>query len=359
MLRIQWNALVWQMERPQVFYTYEWALTVEHAYRDSMRPLLVLGYEGDALIGAAALATDQSGSKAFFLASTTADYCDFICLPHRRQEFLTAVFAELHSLDLPMLVLANLPADSATSLPLAAGSSGYALFSRPAYLCAQLALGEQAERQALQQSVNKRKALRYALNNLAKSGVLRVEHLRGWESIQPALPEFFQAHIARFRAMGRTSNLESPQRQLFLTNLAQSLSKQGWLTLTRLLTGDRPVAWNYGFQFAGSWFYYQPTFDSGLRQFSPGFCLLSKIIEEACDNPEIELLDLGLGEEGYKHRFATTSRQTLHVTATTSTARRVRESVRYHAASAIKSAPRLEHWVRRLTGRTSSESVPG
>ena len=99
-----------------------------------------------------------------------------------------------------------------------------------------------------------------------------------------------------------------------------SFPAAGWLVLTRLLVGDEPVAWNYGFQFAGSWFYYQPTFDARWRQYSPGFCLLTKMVEQACDDPEIQFLDLGLGEEGYKERFANGHRQTLHATITNSEA---------------------------------------
>jgi len=127
--------------------------------------------------------------------------------------------------------------------------------------------------------------------------------------------------------------------------------------LTRLLLGNEPVAWNYGFRFAGSWFYYQPTFDSRWRQFSPGFCLLTKMVEQACDDPTIRTLDLGLGEEEYKDRFASGHRQTVHATITNSATVRLRESMRYHAATAVKSSPRLEHWVRRLVGRPATENV--
>jgi CelD/BcsL family acetyltransferase involved in cellulose biosynthesis len=70
--------------------------------------------------------------------------------------------------------------------------------------------------------------------------------------------------------------------------------------------------------------------------------LLSKTVEAACDTSDIELIDLGLGAEGYKERFATGVRQTLLLTATTSAAVFGREALRYHAATAIKSVPRLE-----------------
>ena len=118
--------------------------------------------------------------------------------------------------------------------------------------------------------------------------------------------------------------------------------------------GNDPVAWNYGFQFAGSWFWYMPAFDHAFRRYYPGLCLLAKIVEEACEKPEINRVDLGLGAEGYKERFATGARQTLDFTISASTARHLKEIVRYHAVSAIKSAPPLEHCVRRLLGRPSA-----
>ena len=60
----QWNELVWQMECPEVFYTYEWALAVSRAYRDSITPLLMLAYEQDSLVGVVSLATNRSRREA-------------------------------------------------------------------------------------------------------------------------------------------------------------------------------------------------------------------------------------------------------------------------------------------------------
>jgi CelD/BcsL family acetyltransferase involved in cellulose biosynthesis len=358
-IRDQWNGLVQQMERPEVFYTCEWATAVDQAYRASVKPLLILAYEAETLVGVAALATDNAGKEISFLCGNTADYCDFICPPARRAECVDAVLGELSKLHAPILRLANLPADSATSRIMkdAAGRHGYVVFSRPAYQCAQITLGSPAERQELKQSVVKRKAFRYYLKGLEKTGPVTMDHLVQWNAIQTNLPRFVEAHVARFRSGGRSSNLASAERQNFLAVLAELLSGAGWLVLTRLLAAAEPLAWNYGFRFAGSWFYYQPTFDARWRQFSPGFCLLTKMVEQACDDPGIHLLDLGLGEEGYKERFATGHRQTLHATITNSQALRLRETVRYHAASAVKSSPRLEHWVRRLVGRPSAENA--
>src|SRR4051812_47885926 len=131
------------MECPEVFYTFEWALAVDRAYRSSSNPLLFLGYDNDVLIGVASLTTDNPQKRVSFLAGTTADYCDFVCQPERRREFAGAVFKELAKLSLPILRLANLPEDSGVARVLkdVAGEHGYLVFSRPAYQCARIAFG--------------------------------------------------------------------------------------------------------------------------------------------------------------------------------------------------------------------------
>ena len=187
-----------------------------------------------------------------------------------------------------------------------------------------------------------------------------------WEAIEPILASFSVAHVARFLAMGRVSNVVSAQRRAFLSELARLLSESGWLVLSRMLVADRAVAWNYGFQFQGKWFWYQPTFDTSYERLSPGYCLLSKIISEACDQTEMRVVDLGLGAEGYKERFANSARSTLHATLTKSLGRHTREAARYRTAQAVKSVPWAESAVRavlRYIDRTRTgfkeEGIPG
>ena len=352
----QWNELVQQMECPEVFYTHEWALAMSRAYRDSITPLLMLAYEQDSLIGVAALAMDALQRDASFIAGRTADYCDFVSSQERRAEVVELIFSELQNLKVSQLVLANLPADSVTcrALALAAPTCEYSLFSRPAFRCAQVVLSSSEQKNSTKQSVQRKQMLRRHLKTMSQIAPVELRHLRSRDEIAAALPEFEQAHIARFLSTGRVSNLATPERRAFLSELANLLSGPGWITLTTLNVGDEPVAWNYGFQFAGSWFWYMPTFDSGFQRYYPGLCLLAKIVEEACERPEINRVDLGLGAEGYKERFATGARQTLDITATASTARHLKGMVRYHAATAIKSSPPLEHCIRRLLGRPSA-----
>jgi CelD/BcsL family acetyltransferase involved in cellulose biosynthesis len=347
-LRRQWNDLVLQMEPPEIFYTYEWACAVQAAYRESVHPLLFLGYENDNLVAVAALATDATEKAVRFLAGTTADYCDFVCDPKGRTGFVAAVLAKLKELEFGDFTLANLPAESATvaAIRTSAGKHGFHAYMRPAYLCAQVDLGPAEARQSLKTSVQKKKKLKYYLRAMEREGPVAVMHHQSRESIAEALPRFTNAHVARFEATGRTSNLASAERRRFLAELAERFGGTNAVTLTEMSVGGRPMAWNYGFQFQGSWFWYMPTFDTRDEANSPGYCLLAQIILEACDRPEMRVVDLGLGAEGYKERFGNSSRQTLHTTLTLSRARHWREVTRYRAATAVKKSPKLESAIR-------------
>lgn len=357
-LASQWNELVQQMECPEVFYSYEWSLAVSRAYSDSITPLLILAYERDSLVGVAALATDKAQSKTFFLTGTTADYCDFVSSLKSRRELIDCVLAELRMLRMPTLVLANLPADSATARVLGptADFRGYNLFSQPAFQCAQVLLRTMEQRELVRRSVRHKRERRY-LKALAAKVPVVVDHLRSWDQIASALPSFTRTHVTRFSAIGRISNLDSPQRVTFLFELARLLSPRGWITLSQLRAGEHPMAWQYAFRFARHSSFYQTTFDTGFRDYSPGFSLILWLIEEACDCSEIDFVDLGLGAEDYKKRLATATRETLHVTLARSTVTYLRLAARYHAAAAIKTSPRLEHYVRRVLGRTSTGNV--
>jgi CelD/BcsL family acetyltransferase involved in cellulose biosynthesis len=350
-LRRQWNALVQGMEQPQVFYTYEWGLAVQRAYGETLRPLLFLAYDSkESLCGVAALAVDAIGRKVSFLCATTGDYCDFLSSPVDRDSLVAMVLGELRKQGFEEISLTNLPADSATAEALRKRSAknGYQHFARTAYECAQVSLARLERRQGEKQPVlPRKKMLRRFLNAMGRETPVRLDHARSWDAIAPVLPEFIQAHIARFLVTGRISNMARPERRVFLEELAKLLSQSGWVALTRMMSGTRAFAWNYGFQFHGTWFWYQPTFDSDLEKYSPGFCLLAKLVEEAAEDSSMQTVDLGLGAEEYKERFANQIRETLYVTLRASLFQHGREILRFRAAQAIQAQPKLEVMFRK------------
>lgn len=362
-LRQQWNALAQHVDRPAVFYTYEWSLAVHRAYQAQLLPMLFLAYDDrEFLCGVASLASDIEGRRASFLCATTGDYCDFLSLPEQKPAFVSAVLAELRRQAFDDTTLTNLPADSDTvaALQQASTESRYRCFARTAYICAQVSLEKLERRPGDNKLVLPgKKMVRRSLSAMGREVPVRLEHARTWSEIEPILLQFAQAHVARFQATGRVSNLARPERRGFLAELAKLLSEPGHIVLTRMMSGEKILAWNYGFQFQGTWFWYQPTFDSDLEKYSPGFCLLSLLIEEAVGNPAFNTVDLGLGAEEYKERFANQSRETLYVTLRTSALKHVREILRYRLASAIKTYPRVETAIRAVINRVHRVNPKG
>jgi CelD/BcsL family acetyltransferase involved in cellulose biosynthesis len=345
------------MDRPEVFYTYEWAIAVQRAYRNTLLPFVFAAYERDLLVGVVALARKKSGAgELSFLTADTADYCDFLSAPSDRQEFIEGVLSEMKHRKMAKIVLTNLPADSCSVAALSHAASGcrYHLHLRPAYFCARVTFGSAEQRALVKQSVLTKKRLRRNLRELGKRGTVSVRHDTNWDQIAPLLESFGRAHVARFLETGKVSNLIRGERRAFLSQLGRELSQSGWIVLSRLLVGDATAAWNYGFQFAGSWFWYQPTINTNYGNFTPGYCLLAKIIELACETADVEVVDLGLGTEEYKDRFATANRQTLYCELNKSFSGHLRSVLRDRAAALTKASPRIESAIRSMISQAAA-----
>jgi CelD/BcsL family acetyltransferase involved in cellulose biosynthesis len=311
-----WNTLVLVMDNPEVFFTYQWALAAHRGFQKHLSPLLFLMYDSDKLAGVAALAVDPKAPRAaFFLTSSTADYCDIVSAPENRRAVILALLEKIRELGLSDLVLANVPSNSATlkELPSVAGSRSFYVTSRTAYNCGVVQLGGEEQRETLLQTLASKGREKRALKRLTNLGEVKVIHLTEPEQIGTSLESIVSAQISRFLASNRVSPLVGPERRTFLRHLSDLLSHSGWLKISQLEIDGRPVAWNYGFRFGGSWFWYLPTFQMEYEHVSPGSCLLRLLVEEGARDFSLQWLDLGLGDEPYKERYANNVRQTRYV----------------------------------------------
>jgi CelD/BcsL family acetyltransferase involved in cellulose biosynthesis len=315
-LSAAWNTLVLAMENPEVFFTYQWALAASRGFQEHLSTRLFLVYDFEELAGVLALAVDPRAPRAaFFLTSSTADYCDIVSTPGNRKAVILAALAECKRLGLSDLVLANVPANSATleELPSTAGSQRFYVTSRTAYNCGVVQLGGEGQRETLIRSLAGKSREKRALKRLSDLGSVKVIHLTEPEDIGTSLESIVSAQISRFLASNRVSPLVGPERRVFLQQLSDLLSQSGWLKISQLEIDGRPVAWNYGFRFGGSWFWYLPTFEMEYAHVSPGSCLLRLLVEEGAKDTSLQWLDLGLGEESYKDRYANKMRETRYV----------------------------------------------
>jgi CelD/BcsL family acetyltransferase involved in cellulose biosynthesis len=345
---LAWNNLVFRMERPEVFFSHQWALAASRAFSDSLCPLTFLVHESGRLAGVAAMATNrESPDTAFFLTANTADYCDIVSDPETRGAVLAAVLEEVKKLNVSDLVFANVPAESHTLRGIAAiaRSHRFHLHERPAYDCRVITLGGKEQRQAVLQSVVRKEREKRGLKKLGQLGPIHLAHL-STEQLETGLESIFAAQISRFLATNRLSPLIRPQRRFFLNELARLLSSAGWLKVSQLEVNGRPVAWNYGFRFVDCWFWYLPTFQIQYEESSPGSCLLRLITEEACADPSVERLDLGLGDEAYKERFSNAICSTRYVQVSKSMTRHLVNVGRHWLAASAGRFPAMDKQLR-------------
>ena len=345
---LAWNKLALRMERPEVFFTHEWALAASHAFSDALSPLILLAYESEQLAGVASMARyPDSLDQAFLLTASTADYCDILSEPETRAATLAAMLEEMDKLGVRNLVLANIPAESQTLcvIDAVATSQRFHVYQRPAYDCSIISLIDEERRRSVLKSVERKERERRALRKLRKMGTVRVNHLSGKQA-ELALPSIFAAQISRFFATNRLSPLIQQQRRVFLTHLARLLTSAGWLKVSQLEVNGEPIAWNYGFRFLDSWFWYLPTFYIQYEQSSPGSCLLWLLTEEACADPSVKRMDLGLGDEAYKERFSNDVSSTRHVQLSKKLSRHMAIVGQSRLAASVARFPHVDRKIR-------------
>ena len=345
-----WNSLVFVMENPEIFFTYQWALAASRGFRKNLYPLLFLIHDSGQLAGVAALAVDSRAPRAaFFLTSSTADYCDILSAPENRRAVLLALLKEIQNLGFRDLVLASVPSTSVTlkEIPGVAGSNGFYITSRVAYDCGIVQLGDEQQRKTLVQTVAGKSREKRALKKLAALGSVSVIHLTEPEQIKTSLEAIASAQISRFLVSGRVSPLVDSERRTFLTQLTDLLAQAGWLKISQLEVNGQPIAWNYGFRFEGSWFWYLPAFQIKYEHASPGSCLLRLLVEEGCKDPSLRWLDLGLGDESYKARFANNARRTRYVQLSRGFPKHVAKIGRNVLGATVARFPYVENKLRR------------
>lgn len=359
-----WNGLARQMEPAEVFFTHEWALAASRAFCGSVKPLLFLLYDSGQLCGVAALARERTTTeRAFFLGGSTADYCDVLSAPERRGEVLRTVLDEAKQRGVYEMTLANLPSDSTTFRELrgVARASGYRVSSRKAYRCGLVNLGSGEQRRELVESRLRGARQQRELKKLAKLGAVCVRHMVTPEEVGRNLETIVSAHVLRFSSRGRVSPLVQSERRAFLDELSERVGRAGWLKVSQLEVNGGPVAWNYGFRFADSWFWYLGTFRIEYEDVSPGSCLLRLLVEEGCADLSLRRLDLGLGDEPYKHSFVNGVRETMYVQLSSTLSRHAMNIGRQMVTRIAGHLPTLAEgvrWVReRLRGGTRA-SLP-
>ncbi|WP_346896058.1 GNAT family N-acetyltransferase [uncultured Roseibium sp.] len=146
---------------------------------------------------------------------------------------------------------------------------------------------------------------------LEAAGNFRVFKAETEADIRRGLEAFFTQRAKREADAGIPSGFSTPEKRRFLETLAglhrdngaQTANTQ--ITVWALEVGDAIRATYLTLHQGSRLICYSTSISHDeLVSQSPGVVLLKNIIEHACAEPEIDILDLGLGDETYKHPWS-------------------------------------------------------
>lgn len=309
-----WNALAAGSDTNSVFQTYEWTRAWWTTYGQQHEPLFITASDAAGIAGVAPLVCERrpSGQRVVrFLGDGRADYCDVLASRDKPQA-IRAVFEALQrDRRWRMIELNNIPAHSPTAAIVheLGDRHGYRILADDLYSCPTLLIeGHEAE---VLQIFNK-PSLRRRTNYFERHGRLVCRNLTTAAEIYPYLDAFFDQHVARWGGRSSSSLFVEERNRDFYRELTRQLAPRGWLLFSVVEFNDQPIAFHYGFDYAGSVIWYKPSFDVAFEQQSPGIVMVRNLIRYALENKRREL-DFTVGDEPFKRRFTNSTRKTVGI----------------------------------------------
>ena len=293
------------------FQTFQWHLAwweLVGLNEPDARPHLVTFDDGDRLCGLAPLAVWQSGGEPVlrFSSDPWADYHDVLVdrertspeavydclLEHLRRGLADGRWARVE--------LRELPAWSALGNFLAKVVEAVAASRlQPGSVCLRAGL---ADAEGFKRAVSKKE---YAVKQrrLERLGQLECRHHAHPQHVAERMPEFMAMHLRQW--MDRPDGgltFDRADMVRFYQGCVPLLGAAG-LLLSELLLDERPIGYYFGFLHRRTFWGYRTTFDTGLKQLSPGGVMHRMMFrflrEHGCDTFDFMRVD-----QPYKRRYA-------------------------------------------------------
>jgi CelD/BcsL family acetyltransferase involved in cellulose biosynthesis len=192
-----------------------------------------------------------------------------------------------------------------------------------------------------------KKSLKRHEKDLQRKGQLAVVTHHRADEILPQLDEFFDQHERRWEGTEWPSLFRDPAQREFYRRCTRLLSDPGVLRFTTVRLDGALVASHYGFHYAGRFTWYKPTYDPAWSKHSPGEVLLKRLLELARDEGAGEF-DFTVGDEAFKLRFATKTREVTNLHVTASPLRASLRRAKLHAGHAAEKLLGKERWQKLL-----------
>lgn len=304
-----WNRLWKAAPRPEVFQSPGWARAWMRAFGGGLQIRTAVLYHGAEAV--AILPLIESDGTLRFIGHTTSDYNDILCEPEFAVEALVLALDELARLGgWRRLMLENIREDAPLARAMATLPPRWQSLMQPLppSSCPTLIL-EEGKEQLLNAILQKDK-VKKTRKTILRLGEVTFSELTSAPDVLKYLPDLAAQHIARCVLDDRVSQFLREDYMAFYRYMIGELCADQLLRFCVLEVGGKPAAYHLGFEVAGRFLFYKPTFDIDLWDYSAGQVLLFRLLESFLTSPTREF-DLGQGDETYKNRYANAVRQNL------------------------------------------------
>ena len=301
-LKESWNELVANMERPEIFYVWEWNFHYFKCYRDDAQPLIiVVKHSSGAIAGIAPLCLRRVRRFMFTvrvietIVTEIGDYGNVLVRAgFHRGQVVAAVFAYLqqHGSSWDVFDVSQLCSRDPTTFHVVNVAQAIADWSVRVQILTPVAvrtigspISAENNRQ-LRQIRNRRKKL------LEKGYALHIG-CQG-AGIETWWPAFLSMH----RHAWRTSPLNTETGRTFFNELVHSPGMKGKIELSVMELDGQPAAMHFGFIDGSKIYFYMPAMDKAFRRERVGAVLLSAMVDHY--SKTYELFDFLRGMEDYK-----------------------------------------------------------
>ena len=312
----QWNALLKESISDTPFSRYEYQrLWWEHRgggeWQDA-RLVLVTAHEEEKLIGIAPLFMAEYENQPALLLNGSieiSDYLDLIVRADDHARFLSGLldFLASHLADgWSRLDWYNLPDDSPTLAALKAESAhrGWTHHEEVYRPTPRIALNGDFDEYLSRVEKKQRHEIRRKMRRAAESELnVRFVLVDPSTDIEPELDTFFDLMV---HDPGKADFLHPAMREQ-MSAILHAAHKEGYLWLGFLEIDGVKTASSLNFDYNGKLWGYNSGVSRAHMELSPGWVLLSHIIQWCCENKRHEF-DFMRGDEEYKYRFGGVNR---------------------------------------------------
>jgi CelD/BcsL family acetyltransferase involved in cellulose biosynthesis len=162
-----------------------------------------------------------------------------------------------------------------------ARARGYRVLARPVVRPPYLLV--EGDWEAFEKRVGSRllRDLRRRRRRLEDEGVLTFEVSDGAANLDELLEDGFRVETSGWKAAQQTAIVSRPETRRFFTEVARWAAARGWLRLAFLRLDGRALAFQFGLEEGGAYYFLKGGYETEFHRFAPGKLLVQEMLERA------------------------------------------------------------------------------